>query len=114
MFERIYPKDVRTSHGENLRRLGQEMRELAGAIQHLNVTDAYFRNEAADVFAWLMGIANQLHHDHPGGAGGDARERGRGLEHALWQLYQGRATDGRRPGVLRPGPPARQRVQRQR
>ncbi len=105
MFHRIYPKDARTSHDENVRRLGQEMSELAWAIERLAVSDVWFRNEAADVFAWLMGIANQLHHERAAGAAGDESEGGRSLERALAQLYEGRSVGGRRRGARRPRRP---------
>jgi hypothetical protein len=48
------------------------------------MTHAYFMNEAADVFAWLMGMANQMEHET-----GYKLELGCLLEDALWAEYPG-------------------------
>jgi NTP pyrophosphatase (non-canonical NTP hydrolase) len=63
MFRNIYRRDDKTSHDENIARLSEEFGELAEAIRVLPVAPQYFVSEAPDVFAWLMGFANQFDFD---------------------------------------------------
>lgn len=69
----------------NFSRLAEELGELAETIRILPTDHAYLLNEAADMFAWLMGMANQLEHRD-----GYARELGVQLEESLWNEYPGR------------------------
>jgi NTP pyrophosphatase (non-canonical NTP hydrolase) len=50
----------------NITRLSEELGELAEAIRVLPVAPQYFVSEAPDVFAWLMGFANQFAFDRVG------------------------------------------------
>lgn len=63
MFQRIYRRDASTAHEKNFSRLTEELGELAEAVRSLPLTRSYFLSEASDVFAWLMGVANQLRVD---------------------------------------------------
>jgi NTP pyrophosphatase (non-canonical NTP hydrolase) len=60
MFNDIYPRSDPTAYHYNFGRLAEELGELAEAVRLLPVSHSYFMNEAADVFAWLMGQANQI------------------------------------------------------
>lgn len=65
MFQRIYPRHDGTDHETNISRLAEEMGELAEAVRALPLAPQYFIAEAPDVFAWLMGFANQYDFDRP-------------------------------------------------
>jgi NTP pyrophosphatase (non-canonical NTP hydrolase) len=84
MFNDIYPRGELSTHALNFFRLAEEMGELAEATRLLPITHAYFRNEAADVFAWLMGQANQVDFEAKG-----EHEWGIFLEEALNDEYPG-------------------------
>jgi NTP pyrophosphatase (non-canonical NTP hydrolase) len=60
MFGRIYVRDDTTSHAMNSSRLAEEFGELAEAIRTFVLAPQYAVFEAPDVFAWLMGFANQF------------------------------------------------------
>ena len=66
MFNEIYPKTEETTHQRIFSRLAEELSELAEAVRALPITRTYFLNESADVFAWLMGEANQLQQENDG------------------------------------------------
>lgn len=63
MYGKIYVRDENTNHEKNFSRLAEELGELAEAIRTLAVAPQYFVSEAPDVFAWLMGFANQFDHE---------------------------------------------------
>jgi NTP pyrophosphatase (non-canonical NTP hydrolase) len=63
MFNQIYPRDDSTNHETNITRLTEELGELCEAVRTLSVAPEYFVSEAPDVFAWLMGFANQFDFD---------------------------------------------------
>lgn len=63
MFNKIYPRHDDTDHETNVHRLTEEMGELSEAVRTLPVAPQYFIAEAPDVFAWLMGFANQFDFD---------------------------------------------------
>jgi NTP pyrophosphatase (non-canonical NTP hydrolase) len=63
MFNDIYPRASDTDHETNVARLTEEIGELAEAVRALPVAPQYFMAEAPDVFAWLMGFANQFDYD---------------------------------------------------
>jgi NTP pyrophosphatase (non-canonical NTP hydrolase) len=69
MFNDIYPRDDATNHETNIRRLTEELGELCEAVRTLSVAPEYFVSEAHDVFAWLMGLANQFDFDNRQGPG---------------------------------------------
>jgi NTP pyrophosphatase (non-canonical NTP hydrolase) len=71
MFQHIYPRDDSTSSEKSFSRLAEELGELSEAIRVLPINRGYFITEASDVFAWLMGIANQMRVDKwpPGSTG---------------------------------------------
>jgi NTP pyrophosphatase (non-canonical NTP hydrolase) len=66
MFYDIYPRNTTTSQLLNVARLFEEVGELAESVSafvgsaSFKRAQEYFINEASDVFAWLMGIANQI------------------------------------------------------
>lgn len=60
MFNTIYPRSDQTTHEKNFSRLAEELGELAEAIRVLPIVRTYFLSEVVDVFAWLMGEANQM------------------------------------------------------
>ncbi len=64
MFNDIYPRDASTDHENNVHRLTEELGELCEAVRTLSVAPEYFVSEAPDVFAWLMGFANQFDFDN--------------------------------------------------
>lgn len=59
MFQSIYPRgpDIKSPSPS---RLFHELGELAEALRVIDVYPNYFLSEAADVFTYLMGIANEL------------------------------------------------------
>ena len=59
MFGELFPRTDQTTQESNFARLTEELGELAESIRVLPITRSYFLSEAADVFAWLMGVANQ-------------------------------------------------------
>jgi NTP pyrophosphatase (non-canonical NTP hydrolase) len=84
-FNNIYPRDDNTGHEMNIHRLSEELGELAEAVRVLPVAPQYFVSEAPDVFAWLMGFANQFDFDrHTLDV-----EYGTALETAMAQEYPG-------------------------
>lgn len=66
MFNEIYPKTEETTQQRIFSRLAEELSELAEAVRVLPITRTYFLNESADVFAWLMGAANQMQQEDDG------------------------------------------------
>jgi NTP pyrophosphatase (non-canonical NTP hydrolase) len=71
MYDVVYPRSDQTTHERNFSRLAEELGELAEGIRVLPIARTYFLSEVADVFAWLMGEANQMDSDksYPGGHG---------------------------------------------
>lgn len=61
MFEDIYPRDI-NSLGKARSTVGllEELGELAEAVRVFDRHPKYFAGEVADVFSYLMGIANEL------------------------------------------------------
>jgi len=85
MFDDIYGRDEAGDKQKIMARITEELGELAESVRLLPVTHMYFMNEATDVFAWLMRLANQIEEEK----GTDESEIGRVLEHALWHQYPG-------------------------
>lgn len=83
MFNRIYPRDENTNHELNIRRLGEELGETAEAIRILPIASQYIICEAPDIFAWLMGFANQFDVDR----GTPEKEIGLYLEQKIEEAY---------------------------
>lgn len=83
MFNRIYPRDENTKHELNIKRLGEELGETAEAIRILPVATQYIICEASDIFAWLMGFANQFDADRKT----PEKEIGRYLEQRIEKAY---------------------------
>jgi NTP pyrophosphatase (non-canonical NTP hydrolase) len=81
MFNSIYRRDENTTHETNTARLAEEFGELAEAIRVLPIAPQYFVSEAPDVFAWLMGFANQFDYDRQG--------PGENLEQSMERNYPG-------------------------
>jgi len=59
MFQRIYPRILDKPVGRSTLGLLEELGELAEAIRVFDYHPKYFAGEAADVFSYLMGIANE-------------------------------------------------------
>jgi NTP pyrophosphatase (non-canonical NTP hydrolase) len=59
MFQDIYPR-TRSDIGFSATKLFEELGELAEAIRVIDNYPNYFLSEAADVFSYLMGIANEI------------------------------------------------------
>ncbi|MGH7782360.1 MAG: hypothetical protein ACREO5_00725 [Candidatus Binatia bacterium] len=59
MFQKIYPRDL-DDRGRSVIGLFEELGELAEAVRVFEQHPKYFAGEAADVFSYLMGIANEL------------------------------------------------------
>lgn len=83
MFNRIYPRDENTKHELNIKRLGEELGETAEAIRILPVATQYIICEAPDIFAWLMGFANQFDVDRKT----PEKQIGRYLEQRIEKAY---------------------------
>jgi NTP pyrophosphatase (non-canonical NTP hydrolase) len=64
MFNKIYPRDENTRHDFNIKRIGEECGETAEAIRILPLAPRHIICEAPDIFAWLMGFANQFDADN--------------------------------------------------
>jgi NTP pyrophosphatase (non-canonical NTP hydrolase) len=58
MFERIYPRALEDS-SKSVVALFEEVGELAEAVRVFERFPKYFAGEAADVFSYIMGIANE-------------------------------------------------------
>jgi len=59
MFQKIYPRDL-DDRGRSMIGLFEEVGELAEAVRVFEQHPKYFAGEAADVFSYLMGIANEI------------------------------------------------------
>src|SRR5581483_6771747 len=60
MFRRIYKPHHKPDFESTFARLSEELGELAEAIRVFPASRGYFISEAADVFAWLMNIQNNI------------------------------------------------------
>ena len=60
MFNTIYTRDENTHHDLNIKRIGEECGECAEAVRVIPLAPQYIICEAPDIFAWLMGFANQF------------------------------------------------------
>jgi pyrimidine deaminase RibD-like protein/NTP pyrophosphatase (non-canonical NTP hydrolase) len=60
MFRRIYKPGSSPEFQAAFARLAEELGELAESIRIFPVAPGYFLSEAADVFAWLMNIQNNI------------------------------------------------------
>jgi NTP pyrophosphatase (non-canonical NTP hydrolase) len=91
MFDKIYQRSDQTSQETNFARLTEELGELAEAVRVLPITRSYFVSEATDVFAWLMGVANQLRADDYRRRVDERRWHGddEHLNEILWREYPG-------------------------
>jgi hypothetical protein len=59
MFQKIYPRDL-DDRGRSTIGLFEELGELAESVRVFEQHPKYFAGEAADVFSYLMGIANEM------------------------------------------------------
>jgi NTP pyrophosphatase (non-canonical NTP hydrolase) len=86
MFSSIYPAQQTEEYGPTFARLTEELGELAEAVRVFQSSPGYFLNEAADVFAWLMHIQNQIDQK----AGTPKAQRGYALETQFCKMYPDR------------------------
>jgi pyrimidine deaminase RibD-like protein/NTP pyrophosphatase (non-canonical NTP hydrolase) len=89
MFRQIYKPHHKPDFQSTFARLTEELGELAEAVRVFPAAPGYFLSEAADVFAWLMNIQNNI----------DLREDceltdyGFALESSLCNMYPNLCTD---------------------
>lgn len=67
MFRSIYPMNQGQAPQYVYTRLCEELGELGEALRLREISQAYFVNEAVDVFAWMVAVANQLEASDPEG-----------------------------------------------
>jgi pyrimidine deaminase RibD-like protein/NTP pyrophosphatase (non-canonical NTP hydrolase) len=60
MFRKIYKPHHKAEFESTFARLTEELGELAEAVRVFPAAPGYFLSEAADVFAWLMNIQNNI------------------------------------------------------
>lgn len=65
LFRGIYPTNSELSDSDIYERLIEEIGELSEGVRLLPATQAYFLNEASDVFAWIMATASRLDRKYP-------------------------------------------------
>ena len=84
MFAHLYANDDSSEVLKIFGRIQQELGEMAEAVRLVPVSHAYFMNEAVDVFAWIMRLANfeEMNRRDPGDIGVT-------LERAMWDEYPG-------------------------
>jgi pyrimidine deaminase RibD-like protein/NTP pyrophosphatase (non-canonical NTP hydrolase) len=58
MFQKVYKIGDGEDYRLTLAKLTEELGELAEAVRAFHVKPGYFLNEAADVFSWIMHLAN--------------------------------------------------------
>jgi NTP pyrophosphatase (non-canonical NTP hydrolase) len=59
MFRAIYPRNIEDRSGRSTVGLLEELGELAEAVRVFDRYPKYFAGEAADVFSYIMGLANE-------------------------------------------------------
>ncbi len=59
MFQAIYPRNIEDRSGRSTVGLLEELGELAEAVRVFDRHPKYFAGEAADVFSYIMGLANE-------------------------------------------------------
>ena len=93
MFAEIYPTQQTENYDTVFGRFTEELGELAEAVRVFQIGSAYFVSEAADVFAWLMHLANLIEEksEIP------IAEHGRGFEKTFCELYPDRCKDCNNP-----------------
>lgn len=83
-FDAIYPASQAEGYEMVFARLTEELGELAECVRVFNVVPTTFLSEAADVFAWVMKLAN-LYEQKAG--------RDMNLNTLLWENYPDRCLD---------------------
>ena len=91
MFGNIYKPNFKADFESVFARLGEELGELAEAVRTFQAAPGYFLSEAADVFAWLMNIQNNL--DYKKLEEGNAIVFGAALERLMATAYPDFCTD---------------------
>ncbi len=84
MFAHLYANDDSSEVLKIFGRLQQELGEMAEAVRLIPVSRAYFMNEAVDVFAWIMRLANFEEMNRR-----ESATIGVTLERAMWDEYPG-------------------------
>lgn len=83
MFRDIYPPGHKPEFESTFARLTEELGELAEAVRVFPAAPGYFLSEAADVFAWLMNIQNNLDYQ----SAKESNEYGAALEERFCRAY---------------------------
>jgi pyrimidine deaminase RibD-like protein/NTP pyrophosphatase (non-canonical NTP hydrolase) len=89
MFRTIYKPHHKPEFEATFARLAEELGELAEAVRVFPGAPGYFLSEAADVFAWLMNIQNNIDFRDDR----DEEEYGTLLERSFCQAYPDYCTD---------------------
>ena len=89
MFRQIYKPGLKADFQTGFARLTEELGELAEAIRVFPAEPGYVLSEAADVFAWLMNVQNNIDFK----AEREIVEYGRDLERAMWLAYPAHCID---------------------
>jgi pyrimidine deaminase RibD-like protein/NTP pyrophosphatase (non-canonical NTP hydrolase) len=89
MFRQIYKPGPKADFQTGFARLTEELGELAEAIRVFPAEPSYFLSEAADVFAWLMNVQNNIDFK----AERDLSDYGKDLERAMCLAYPAQCLD---------------------
>jgi NTP pyrophosphatase (non-canonical NTP hydrolase) len=98
MFRGIYRPAHRPEFEASFARLTEELGELAEAVRVFPLAPGYFLSEAADVFAWLMNIQNNLDYQ----AAVEPEEYGAILEERFCRSYPDYCRDCRKQRCVCP------------
>jgi pyrimidine deaminase RibD-like protein/NTP pyrophosphatase (non-canonical NTP hydrolase) len=98
MFGSIYRPGHKAEFESTFARLTEELGELAEAVRVFPAAPGYFLSEAADVFAWLMNIQNNLDYR----ASRDPEQYGTDLEESFCRWYPDYCRDCRQQRCVCP------------
>jgi pyrimidine deaminase RibD-like protein/NTP pyrophosphatase (non-canonical NTP hydrolase) len=98
MFGSIYRPTHKPEFESTFARLTEELGELAEAVRVFPAAPGYFLSEAADVFAWLMNIQNNLDYQ----ASAESEDYGRALEESFCRWYPDYCRDCRKQRCVCP------------
>lgn len=98
MFGSIYKTGHKAEFESTFARLTEELGELAEAVRVFPAAPGYFLSEAADVFAWLMNIQNNLDYQ----ASREPEQYGVDLEESFCRWYPDYCRDCRKQRCICP------------